>query len=872
MREFTTPMMKQYQQLKKQYSDCLLFFRLGDFYELFLEDAKIGAKVLDIVLTKRPRGKDGDIPMAGVPFHAAQSYLSKLVRAGYKVAICEQVSEANGKGLVDRKVVRIVTPGTLMDENNLKQKENNYIASFSLNKKHLGIAFADLSTGNFQTKQSKIKNDLKQILTNELSRFNPSEIILSPSLYNNPEFLTILTQFGEANIFCFQEWNEYIDNDQQYLKKHFKVKTLRSFNLHDKGEAAKACTALLAYLKDTQQSNIKHIQTISEIQEKKYLILDNATISNLELLGTLKDNKKKGSLINHLDHTFTPMGGRKLRQCLLKPLSNIKDIQASLDAVDELLQNAELREQLSFQLREITDIERIISKLAIDIERPIDLLRLKESLKHSLITKQLLKKTDSRILKNIKKEIAPTLKKIIILITDHIVDDPPVDPKQGKLIKQGIDKKLDKLKKIINNSEQFLTKLEKQEKEKTSISTLKIKFNKVFGFYIEVSKGNLDKVPKHYQRKQTLVNAERFITDELKKHEEIILTAQEKTQKIEYHFYQQLVKKILKKVDIIAQCAQQVANLDCLVNFAIIAEKHDYCRPDITDKGKLSITDGRHPVVESLFHEKQFVPNDVLLNKKDHQLLVITGPNMAGKSVFIRQVAIISLMAHMGSFVPAKKAQISLLDKIFVRSGASDVITAGLSTFMVEMVETAYILNNASNKSLIIMDEIGRGTSTYDGISIAWAIAQYLVTNKKKQAKTLFATHYHELQKLEEKFPKKIKNYRMAITSSEDEPIFLHKLERGATSHSFGVAVAKLAGVPKKVTKNAEQMLAFLEQSKTANQKQENRVSVTKKDQPPINQQFGDLIKELAQINLNQTTPLEALNKLSKLKIKYAKN
>ncbi|MGD9129530.1 MAG: DNA mismatch repair protein MutS [Candidatus Woesebacteria bacterium] len=861
MTEFNTPMMQQYLRLKAAYTDCLLFFRLGDFYELFLEDAKIGNKVLGITLTSRSRGKDGRIPMAGVPYHSVDSYLARLVKAGYKVAICEQMNEADGRNLVEREVVRVVTPGTLLDEKNLDQRQNNYTLSFYLKKNILGIAVADFSTGNFQQTEKKIKHNLKQVISNYLIQVNPSECVLPSYLYDDYQFLNILNENKNLNIFKLNDDFSCSKEAAKFIKKYFKIRTLKAFNLNNNDAALIASANLLNYLQSTQKEKISHIENIQQATDQNFLLLDKASIINLELVNCLNSDKKKGSLIYHLDQTATAMGGRKLRRSLLKPLRKQKQIQARLDSVEELLKKAELREQLNKTITEIDDIERILAKISIKTVNPRELISLAQSINQSLKAKNLLKKCQQPLLRAIEKNINQNLKRLSLLIQQTIIEEAPLDPKKGNLIKTGLNKELDKLKKVLANNQKWLLDFENKEKEKTKISSLKVKFNKVFGFYIEISKANLNKAPKHYDRKQTLVNAERFITPELKKHEEIILLAEEKTQNIEYQIFLDLIEKILKKVSQVKKAAEQIALLDYLLNFANLAEKHQYCKPKLNNNGKLIIREGRHPVVESLEKEKQFIPNDSYLNQKENQLLLITGPNMAGKSVYIRQVALIALMAHLGSYVPATKANICLLDKIFVRSGASDMISAGLSTFMLEMVEAAYILNHATNDSLIIMDEIGRGTSTYDGISIAWSIAQYLVSKKSKQAKTLFATHYHELQELATKFPKKIKNFHLKIAEYNNEPIFLHQVTPGGASHSFGIAVAKLAGIPEEVSSNAKQILQKMEakqsfKAKLKQSKAKLRVKTQKKSE------LIDLIKS---INIEQMTPLKALNTLAEI-------
>ncbi len=866
MQEFSTPMMKQYQAIKKQYMDCLLFFRMGDFYELFLEDAHIGARVLSITLTSKPVGKNKRIPMAGVPYHAVDVYLTKLVKAGYKVAICEQVSEPNKYGIVDREVVRIVTPGTVLDENALEKKENNYIISLDTQADILALSFADISTGHFGTYEI-VYEDLFQTLKDELTKLTPSECILPPRLYEDPAFLKMLTSEKNLNIFPFSDWSLYADEAPTFLKKHFQIATLASFGLQDSSLSCQTAAALLGYLKHTQKNTVSHIKKIANLTEKEHMVLDRSSMVNLELFSTIREHNPKGSLLYVLDNTLTPMGGRMLKAWMKKPLIKKEDITARLDAVEYFYKHNDLQKEVATLLKQIPDIERTLSRLSVQVGNARDVINLKQALSIILTLKKTLPATADPLLKEIARNLSSDLAKPIHLIETTIQDDPPIDLKIGKLIKDGIHKELDSLRSVVQGSRDWILELEKSEREKTGISSLKVRFNKVFGFYIEISKSNLSLVPKEYMRKQTLVNGERFITEELKKHEEIILTAEEKIKHLEYNLFMETLAQILEYTEIIQKAAENVAVLDCLVNFAQIAQKNDYIRPKIIYSGEIRITQGRHPVVERLLSEHQFVPNDTCLDNISQPLLLITGPNMAGKSVYLRQTALIVLMAQIGCFVPAKKAHISVIDRIFVRSGASDVITSGLSTFMVEMVETAHILHHATKNSLIIMDEIGRGTSTYDGISIAWAVAEHIVTHYKTPPKTLFATHYHELQALEEQYPNKIRNYHMAVADDKGSPVFLHTILPEGASHSFGVAVAKLAGVPEEVIQKAEKMLHTLE-------KRTSKIPVAKEEQPsytppPSTYLIEHLLhKELEKIDISNITPLEALNILAEIKNK----
>jgi DNA mismatch repair protein MutS len=866
MEDSNSPMMKQYLEIKKQYQDCLLFYRMGDFYELFMDDAHTGAKVLDITLTSKYAGKNTKVPMAGVPYHAVDSYLAKLVKAGYKVAICEQVSEPTKYGLVDREVIRIVTPGTVFDEKTLEKKENNYIICVVFKENSLGIAAADVSTGQFFAHEMT-GNGKEQMLIDELARLKPSECILSEKDYNNPHVLRLLKTQKDINIYPFFDAEYFLRNDKTVLKKHFRLSSLASFEVADKPQALQASAVLIGYLKHTQKDKIDHIKKILPLLNKSYMNLDKSTIINLEIFSTLRDQEKQGSLIHLVDETITAMGGRMLREWIRKPLVNKKEIEKRHDAVEHFVKKRAEREKLRIALEMVSDIERLLSRLTVGIGNARDLINLKNSLKNIEEIKTFLSSKNVSLMKEITSNIPTSIQKINKIIEKNIVEEPPIELKEGGIIKTGVHNELDLLKEKVVTYKKWIENFEIEEKERTGITTLKVKFNQVFGFYIEISKSYLSLVPKNYLRKQTLVNGERFITLELKEKEEFILTAEEKMNKIEFEIYSEVLKKVLEYTQVIQDAAHSIAMLDCILNFSAISEKYHYSKPVITENGTIDIQAARHAVVETMLEDEQFVPNDVLLNHKNNQLLIITGPNMAGKSVYIRQVALIVLLAQVGCFVPAGSAKISVADRIFVRSGASDVITSGLSTFMVEMTETAQILHNATEKSLIVMDEIGRGTSTYDGISIAWAVAEYLANHQKIGPKTLFATHYHELQMLENEFPSKIKNYHMAIEEHKGLPIFLHTILPGGASHSFGVAVAQLAGVPEQVTEKAHKKLFELEKR---DGKKEEAVSIAEKNK--VGKFYNKVIKNLEQVNIQNTTPLQALNILSDLKKEVKKN
>lgn len=876
MPDFATPMMQQYVELKKQYADCLLLFRLGDFYELFMEDAKIGAKILNITLTSRDRGKDGRIPMAGVPYHALDVYLNKLVRAGYKVAICEQLSEPQSGELVVRDVVRIVTPGTILDENSLEKKENNFIATFSFDDSCLGLAYADVSTGVFYATELTFLK-FEPTLLNELFKFNPAECILPHNYYNQPKLLNLLLTTRTLNVSPFDQWVHFADDGSAYLKNHFNIASLHGFGLEGLPHAIKASAALLGYLKHTQKDKIGHIKKIVKLSQDDFVELDRSTIFNLELLTTIRQGDKHGSFINYLDKTITSAGGRKLKQWVLKPLRSIEQINKRLDSVEVFIKDIPLRAQITDKLATIFDIERLLSRLSVGIGNARDLVNLKQSLNALLEIRVIIAKSNDSLIRECCENITLAIDSVVEIIAKTIEDNPPIDVKIGGLIKTGVNLELDNLKQRVLHSKDWISSLELTEKKRTGISSLKIRFNQVFGYYIEITKSNIDAVPDNYIRKQTLVNTERFITPELKEQEEFILSADEKIKTIEYDMFLNTVASVLKYTFDIQKAADAIATLDCLLNFVAFAETYGYCRPVISDDNQINIKDSRHPVVEELLVDTQFVPNDVCLDSTAHQLLIITGPNMAGKSVFIRQVALIVLMAQIGCFVPASEAHIGVVDQIFVRSGAADVITAGLSTFMVEMVETANILNNATSNSLIVMDEIGRGTSTYDGISIAWAIAEYLVQGSITP-KTLFATHYHELTELEAKYPKRIKNFQVVVKENNGMPIFLHKVMEGGASHSFGIAVANMAGIPTPVIKSATKLLHDLEAHRNVSgvategdlseaelqsiqRSLENVTSATE-----ASEALTKVFLELQNLDLDNTTPIAALQKLLELK------
>lgn len=866
MQSFNTPMMQQYTRIKQQYSECLLFFRLGDFYELFLDDALIGARVLGITLTKRPRGKDGDIPMAGVPYHAANTYIAKLIKNGYKIAICEQISEPNNKGIVDRAVVRIITPGTVLDDVSLPQKKHSYVMSLAVSKKKFGVAIADVSTGHFKVTEFDRSEEDSTTINRELLRFSPQECITSAKTYNDPELLKLLTANGTCFVAVHQDWQTNSELSKKYLLAEFQLSSLQSLGLQDYSLAIEASANLLSYLEHTQQQKIGHLSVPEFYSSVDCLLLDSSTLTNLELFSTIRTAQKQGSLLGLLDITVTASGGRLLHTWLSQPLSSQEKIEKRLDAVEELLKAQLLRSSVRETLTNIYDIERQLAKLSLKLATPAAVVNIAQSLKLFLQTRELISDLEADIWKDFKNISIEKTRKLLQLIDDHLEESEEDNHTAVYKIKKDVSYELDELRELKSGADTWLSSFEESERKRTGITSLKCKFNSVFGFYIEISNSHLPSVPENYQRKQTLVNAERFTTPQLKQHEEKVVAAQEKIEQLELEIFNRLVTGVLAESVLLKEIAFNLAQLDVIATFAQLAQSNNYCKPVMNEGDEINIIAGRHPVVEALVKEK-FVPNDVYLNTSSDQLLLITGPNMAGKSVVMRQVAVIVLMAHLGCFVPADSAVISLTDRIFVRSGASDSISDGLSTFMVEMVEAAYILHHASQKSLVIMDEIGRGTSTYDGISIAWAIAEYLLKSAKGNPKVLFATHYHELQTLADNFPDKAKNYKVAVERHNGKPLFLYTLVPGKSSHSFGISVAELAGIPQIVIERAEQLLQQLETVARSSNHEAIPVVSTK-------QQLPQAIIDLQTVDTNGVTPLQALEMLVQLQkqLKHDKN
>jgi DNA mismatch repair protein MutS len=865
-----TPMMNQYSRIKKNYPDCILFFRMGDFYEMFFEDAKVASKELEITLTARSHSKGEKAPMCGVPFHSADSYINRLISKGFKVAICEQVEEASkAKGLVKREVIKVVTPGTVLDTGVLDAKENNFLASFYYNESDLGIAFVDVSTGEFTTTQISAEKGLEEIF-NTISAFQPSELIY-PSQISLEE--NIKKGIPSTLLTPLEDWIFSHDYCYPLLLEHFQTSSLAGFGLEDFPAAISAAGGLLHYLQETQKATLKHIDSISYYNSSEYMILDKTTQQNLELIKTLRDGSRQRSLLGIIDKCCTSMGSRRLKAWLLQPLRNKKAIIERIDAVEKFYHDTILRSSLRNELKKIQDIERSLSKISLGSGNARDMLLLSNSFNHVPDIKSLLKETNTPLIKNLY-ETFDELKDIKKLISNSIAENPPISLREGGIIKSGYNAQLDELREISKSSKGVIARMEQEERKRTGISSLKVRFNQVFGYYIEVSKANLAHVPSDYIRKQTLVNAERFITPQLKEYEAKVLGAEERITQLEYELFQDIRSQVAAEASRIKNTAHILALLDVLSALAELAVNNNYCHPIINEGEEIKITDGRHPVVEKLNLEEKFIPNDTYLNTDSHRLLIITGPNMGGKSTYLRQVALICILAQMGSFVPAKAAEIGIVDRIFTRVGASDSIITGQSTFLVEMNEAANILHNAAKKSLILLDEIGRGTSTFDGISIAWAVAEYIHNQPRIGSKTLFATHYHELTDLALTLSG-VKNYNIAVREWQDKIIFLRKVVEGGSDKSYGIHVARLAGLPQQVIERAKEILSNLEKNEFTTQGepklaikakgQKNNKSV--KPQLSLFDDYGyPLIEELKKIDLNSLTPLEALELLNKWK------
>ncbi len=847
-------MMAQYKQIKEKYKDCILMYRLGDFYEMFFEDAIEASKILQITLTSRNKGTDNNAPMCGIPYHAIDNYLAKLTRAGRKIAICDQMTEPDGKGIVEREVMRVVTPGTTFDENILEQKANNYVSCVVKNGDSFGFAYSDVTTGEFKvTEIDNYKN-----LESELMRISPTECILDSGLLDDKVLNLIFAKVKYLHVFPY----DYFKEPESDLKNYFQVKSLQGFGLDNKKLAISSSGMLFEYLRETQKTDLKHIQKISYYKISEFMPMDQALIKNLELFYAGKDGGRDGSLISVLDQTVSAMGGRLLKNWLIHPLLNKSAIEQRLNNVGIFVGNSSLLRDVRETLGKIFDIERLLSRLSLGTGNARDLIAMKESLKIIPALKNLI----GDVFGDYNKQL-DGLENLVELIERAIVEEPPLIVREGGMIKKGYNQELDELLSISTEGKTFITDLQKKEIARTGINSLKIRFNSVFGYYIEISKTNLGSVPEDYIRKQTLVNAERFITPELKEYEEKVLNAEAKIKELEYELFYGMRIEVVKEIIKIQTNARVIAELDVLAALAYTAVKNNYCKPEILDEGGLEIKNGRHPVIEQLTFSGDFVPNDCVFDN-DKRFLLITGPNMGGKSTYLRQVALIVLMAQIGSYVPVESCKLGLVDRIFTRVGANDNLTAGESTFMVEMNEAAFILNQATDKSLIIFDEVGRGTSTYDGVSIAWAIMEFV--HDQVKAKTLFATHYHELIELAEKLPNAV-NLSVAVKENEsDGVVFLYKVVDGGVDKSYGIEVAKLAGLPVNVVSRARGVLKELENRQIKKDRvNPDQIDLFKDDQNrehgEIASRDGGLAGELKKIDVNNMTPLQAIQKLNEL-------
>lgn len=869
MAEFS-PMMQRYLETKEEYKECILFYRLGDFYEMFFDDAITASRELELTLTGKDCGQEERAPMCGIPHHAAEIYISKLIAKGYKVAICEQLEDPKkAKGIVKRGVIRVVTPGTVVESNMLEERKNNFIMSIFKSGIYYGISVCDISTGEFYSAEIKDNYNFPMLL-DEIARYAPSELLINSMMANCKEEISKIKERFE-NVYITNFNDKFFISDLNNINLRFNIVDNNGKNIEDissKTLAISSINALVEYIEETQKTTLDHINKIKIYQVSKYMALDINARRNLEITEKMRDKSKKGTLLWVLDKTATSMGGRLLRRWLNDPLIDIQEINKRLNAVKELKEDIMLRGDIIENLKKVYDIERLAGKMAFGNANARDMITLKNSLYKLPEVKKILQECKSPMLMELCGKL-DELQDIYTLIDNAIVEDPPMTIKDGGIIKLGYDEEIDKLKTAQTEGKNWLIQLEADEKEKTGIKNLKVGFNKVFGYYLEVTKSYLNQVPERYIRKQTLTNAERYITEELKNLENQILGAEERVVNLEYNAFTEIREEIAKNVRRLQTTSEVISIVDVLASFAQVAEDMNYCMPIVDDKGIIDIKNGRHPVIEKIMGVGTFVENDTYLDKNDNRLAIITGPNMAGKSTYMRQVALITLMAQVGSFVPAESANIGVVDKIFTRVGASDDLSMGQSTFMVEMMEVATILKEATQNSLVILDEIGRGTSTYDGLSIAWAVAEYIADKEKCGAKTLFATHYHELTELENRL-EGIKNYSIAVKEKGEDIIFLRKIIEGGTDESYGIHVAKLAGVPKVVTTKANEILRSLERKNIlTNKKQE------KQDKKQVEGQFdmynyklAEIAHEVDKINLNELTPIDALNTLVRIKEK----
>jgi DNA mismatch repair protein MutS len=866
-----TPMIKQYLSIKEEYSDAILLYRMGDFYEMFFEDAEIASKQLEITLTSRNKKDEFPIPMCGVPHKAVQGYIARLLDHGNKVAICDQIEDPTlAKGLVKRDVVRVITPGMIIENEFLNEKTNNYILAVAHDTNAAGLSYLDLSTGSFRVSES---NDL-QAVVDEALRISPSEVLLPESSQNDPFFSPILNAFSEKAITFLDKIAFEHKRGRERLLNQFHTLSLEGYGCETLKTGISAAGALIYYIRKTQKQKTEHINRIETYHLNDYLWLDDLSFQNLEIIKNIKTGSGQGTLLGIIDQTVTAMGGRLLKRWLRYPLVDLKEIEDRLDAVQEAKNSFHIRRSIIECLKSVYDLERLGSKISMGHSNAKDLVALKRSLKKLPEIWTFISRLESNYF--ICSEKLDKLIDLSELIEKTIREDAPPVINEGGIIKTGYNEELDEFIKISRNGKNYLAQLEVKERESTGIHTLKVRYNKVFGYYIEIPKARSKNVPENYVRKQTLVNAERYITDELKTFESRVFGAEERRAKLEYEIFNEIRNEVVKNNSSIQTVARFLAGLDCILNLAEVADQNNYCRPKMNVDGEICIEEGRHPVVEKMITGERFVPNTIKLDNHENQILVITGPNMAGKSTVLRQVAILVLMAQMGSFVPAKTASINITDRIFTRVGALDNLSQGQSTFMVEMQETANILNHSTGQSLVILDEIGRGTSTFDGLSIAWAVAEYLHDLNKKGVKTLFATHYHELTELALKKPR-VKNFNIAVREWNDEIIFLRKLVEGGTNRSYGIQVARLAGIPDQVLIRAKKILAKIENGEFSL----NDTLAPDRDEEDQKKRHVQirlfrkperlLIENLSNLDISAMTPLDALNYLDELREK-AKN
>ena len=871
-----TPMMQHYLKTHEEYKDCILFYRLGDFYEMFFDDAKVVSKELELTLTGKSCGAEERAPMCGIPYHAAETYLTRLVKKGYKVAICEQVEDPKlAKGMVKREVTRVVTPGTTLNAQALDETKNNYIMCIAYIGDHYGISSADITTGDYYVTEV----DSERKLLDEVNKYQPTEIICNEAFYISGIDIDDMKNRMGIVIYSLDAWYFSDETAQMTLKDHFKVRDLEGLGLADYDSGVVAAGALLKYLYETQKTTLSNLVAIHPYTTGKFMIIDSSTRRNLELVETLREKQKRGSLLWVLDKTRTAMGARTLRSFVEQPLIERTEIEERYDAIDEFNTNAITREEIREYLNPVYDLERLITRVTYQTANPRDLIAFRNSIHMLPPIKTLMSDFQSPLLKRLYEQL-DTLDELYELIERSIAEEPPLTLHDGGILKEGYNEEVDRLRKAKTDGKSWLADLEAKEREKTGIKNLKIKYNKVFGYYLEVTNSFKDMVPDYFTRKQTLANAERFITPELKELEDVILGAEDKLIVLEYELFREVRQKVADEVVRIQKTAKAVAQIDVFASLATVAEQNNYCRPKLNEKGLIDIKDGRHPVVERMIQNEMFVANDTYLDNGSNRVSIITGPNMAGKSTYMRQSALIVLMAQIGSFVPAKSAKIGIVDRIFTRVGASDDLASGQSTFMVEMSEVANILRNATSNSLLILDEIGRGTSTFDGLSIAWAVVEYISNPRLLGAKTLFATHYHELTELEGKL-NSVNNYCIAVKEKGDDIVFLRKIVKGGADKSYGIQVAKLAGVPDNVIERAKEIVEELSNNditeivQNISAEGSSKRSKPKLDEVDLEQislhdtmDNDTILNELKELDLGQMTPIEAMNKLYELQNK----